>query len=116
MENFLIGGIIISAVLLYLLMPKLLVFIAAHSKGKKGLVFLGALSAVTIPVYFLFGYRNMELLKIALLILFTAAMIWLYFNYRSIDVLVSSQYGQVIATIVFLLIIVLIGVFSWLLI
>lgn len=111
-EYLLIGGIVFFSVLLYLFMPKLISFIAGHSKGTKGFVFLGLISLALIIVYFLFGYRNTGLLKIALLIVFIAAMVWLYFNYRNIDSLISSHYGQGAATIVFLVIILLIWVIS----
>ena len=104
-EYLLMGGIVLFAVLLYLFMPELMSYIAAHSKGTNGIVFLGLIS-------FLFGYRKTDLLKIALLIVFIAAMVWLYFNYRDVDNLISSRYGQGTATIVFLAIILLIWLFS----
>ncbi len=111
-EYLLIGGIVVFAVLLYVALPGVMAFVTSHSKGTKGAVFLGAVSAVMIFLYFLFGYRKTELLKVALLILFIAAMVWLYFNYRSIDVLISSKYGQGAATVVFLVIIVLVLILS----
>ena len=43
-----------------------------------------------IVVYYLFGYRKIDLLKAALLIVFIAAMVWLYFDYRDLDILISS--------------------------
>ena len=111
-EYLLMGGIVLFAVLLYLFMPELMSYIAAHSKGTNGIVFLGLISAALTIVYFLFGYRKTDLLKIALLIVFIAAMVWLYFNYRDVDNLISSRYGQGTATIVFLAIILLIWLFS----
>ena len=111
-EYLLMGAIIIFAVLLYFLMPELMNFVVSHSKGIEGLVFLGLISLVLTIVYYLFGYRQKDLLKIALLIVFIAAMVWLYFNYRDIDIFVSSRYGQVVATIVFLAIILLIWILS----
>ena len=111
-EYLLICGIVIFAVVLYLLMPELMTFMARHSKGTKGLLFLGVISLVLTVVYYLFGYRKMELLKIARLIVFIAAMIWLYFNYRDIDVMISSRYGQISATVVFLAIILLVWLIS----
>ena len=62
---------------------------------------------VLIVVYYLFGYRKIDLLKAALLIVFIAAMVWLYFDYRDLDILISSRYGQGIATVVFLVILLL---------
>ena len=50
--------------------------------------------------------------KVALLIVFITAMVWLYFNYRNIDSLISSRYGQGAATIVFIVIILLVWVIS----
>ena len=111
-EYLLIGGIVIFAILLYLLMPEIMRFVAAHSKGIEGVIFYGLISLVLIIVFYAFGYRKMDLFKIALLILFIVAMSWLYFNYRGIDIFISSRYGQVVATIVFLVIIFLIWLFS----
>ena len=115
-EFLLMAGIVIFAVLLYLFMPGFMNFITEHSKGTKGLVFLGLISLVLIIVFFLFGYRKTDLLKIALLIIFIAAMVWLYFNYRDVDMFISSRYGQGVATIVFFAIILLILVLSIILI
>ena len=115
-EYLLIGAIVVFAVLLYLFMPELLSFVAVHSKGPKGLLFLGPIVLVLIVVYYLFGYKKIDLLKVALLIVFIAAMVWLYFNYRDLDILISSRYGQGIATIVFLVILLLIWLISKLLI
>jgi len=111
-EYLLIGAIVVFAVLLYLLMPQMMTFIASHSKGSKGLLFLGSIVLVLIVVYYLFGYRKMELLKVALLIVFIAVMVWLYFNYRDLDILISSRYGQGAATIIFLAIILLVWLIS----
>ena len=111
-EYLLIGAIVIFAVLLYLFMPDLMNYIAVHSKGRDGIVFLSLISLVLTFVYYLFGYRKMDLLKIALLIVFIAAMVWLYFNYREVDILITSRYGQVAATIVFLVIILVIWLLS----
>ena len=111
-EYFLIGGIIIFAVALYVFMPEILGFFIRNCKGSKGLLFLAAVCIVLITIYFLFGYRKSDLLKIALLILFIAAMIWIYFNYRDLDQLISGRYGQGIATLVFLAIIFLVWLFS----
>ncbi|MBR5995975.1 MAG: hypothetical protein IK026_05310 [Eubacteriaceae bacterium] len=115
-EYLLTGSIIIFAVALYMFMPGLLRFIDVGSRGIKGLVFLGAVGLILTGVYYLFGYRGWELLKIFLLILFIAAMIWLYFNYRDVDNLISSRYGQGVATFVFLVIIFLVWLLSRILI
>ena len=111
-EYLLMGGIVVFAVLLFLLAPELMNFIAMHSKGTDGLVFLGLISLALTFVFFLFGYRKFDLLKSALIIVFLAAMVWLYFNYRDLDVLISSSHGQAAATIVFLVIILLIALGS----
>lgn len=111
-EYLLMGAIVIFAVLLYLFMPELITFVASHSKGINGLYFLGLISLILIIVFYLFDYRKFDLFKVALLIVFICAMIWLYFNYMDIDVLISSHYGQVAATAVFLVIILLIWLFS----
>ena len=63
-EYLLIGGIVIFAVLLYLFMPELMSYIAGHSNGTEGLIFLGLISLALIIVYYLFGYRKIDLLKI----------------------------------------------------
>ena len=115
-EYLLTGGIVLFAVALYVFMPDLLRIVAAGSSGIKGLVFLGAVSLVLTAVYYHFGYRRWELLKVFLLILFIASMIWLYFNYRDVDILISSRYGQGVATLVFLVIIFLVWLLSRILI
>ena len=107
-EYLLIGGIIFFSVLLYFMKPKLIVFITSSSKGKKGLMFHGGFSLVFIAVFYLFGYRGTELLYVSFLIVFIVFMIWLWFNYRDMDVLISSRYGQLAATLVFFGIILLI--------
>ena len=115
-EFLLMAAIVIFAVLLYLFMPDLMSYIIEHSIGIEGLVFLGLICLALIIVFYLFGYRKVELLKIALLIVFIAAMVWLYFNYRDLDNLISSRYGQGVTTVVCLAIILLILVLSKLLI
>ena len=107
-----IGGIVFFAVALYVFMPEILGFLVRGCRGVRGLVFLGTVSAVLVFVYFLFGYRGGSLVKAALLILFIAAMMWLYVNYRDLDVLISGKYGQGAATLVFLAIILLVWLFS----
>ncbi len=67
---------------------------------------------VLIVVYYLFGYRKIDLLKVSLLIVFIAAKVWLYFNYRDLAILISSRYGQGIATVVFLVILFLVWLIS----
>ena len=111
-EYLLMGAIVVVAVVLYLLMPEMIAFVVSHSKGTRGIFFLSLISLGLLIVFFMFGYRGFDLFKIALLILFIAAMVWLYFNYREIDVLISSRYGQLAATAVFLLIILLIWLLS----
>ena len=111
-EYILIGGIIIFAVALYVFMPDILGFFFRNCKGTRGVVFLGMISLILVFVYFLFGYRGSDLFKIALLILGLAAMIWLYFNYRDLDQFISGKYGQGIATLVFLAIVLLVWLFS----
>ena len=111
-EFVLIAGIIIGAVLLYVLMPDIFNFVAKYSKGSTGLIFFGAVSVIIALIYFLFGYRGKSLLYVISLVLFIALMIWLYFNYRSIDAAISSRYGQGVATVIFLVIIAIIWLFT----
>ncbi|MBE6123301.1 MAG: hypothetical protein E7190_11420 [Erysipelotrichaceae bacterium] len=49
-------------------------------------LFLLAVSAMLDAVYSAFGYRGESLLYMTALIIFIALMVWLYFNYRSIDI------------------------------
>ena len=111
-EYLVIGGIVIFTLVLYLIMPNLMSFVADNSKGTRGIIFLSLVSLVLVIIYYFFGYRKMELVKVALLILFIAAMIWLYFNYRTIDIMISSRYGQGVATIVCLILFILIWFIS----
>ena len=111
-EILLMVGIVVFAVLLYFFAPEWLGFFVENSKGIKGVVLLGVISLVLVFIFFLFGYRKFDLLKIALLIVFIAAMVWLYFNYRDVDSLIVSRFGQGVATIVVLAIIVLIWVIT----
>lgn len=101
-ETLIIGGIIVFAVALYFFMPALFTFFSKNCRGIRGVILLGAISLVVFVIFCLFGYKGSSLIKIALLILFIAAMIWLYFNYRDVDVFISGRYGQGIATLVFL--------------
>ena len=109
-EKLLMIGIVVFAVVLYFAMPFLYNFVITHSKGTQGIIFFGIVSLVLSVVFFLFGYRGKEMIYIVALIIFIAAMFWLYINYRDLDVYISSRYGQLVATVVFLLIILAIYV------
>ena len=111
-EYLWIGGIVFLAVALYVFMPVIIGFFARNCRGVRGLIFLGIISAVLVFVFYLLGYRGGSLIKVALLILFIAAMMWLYCNYRDLDIFISGKYGQGAATLVFLAIIFLIWLFS----
>ena len=58
------------------------------------------------------GYRDKSLVYIIAILLFLAVCIWLYFNYRSIDAVISERYGQAVATIIFLAIVAAIWLFT----
>ena len=109
-EILLMIGIVVFAVLLYFAMPYLIKVVVAHSKGTEGIIFFSIVSLVLTIVFFLFGYRGKELVYVIALIFFIALMCWLYFNYHDLDIFISSRYGQLIATAVFLMIILIIFV------
>ena len=108
--------IIVLAVGLYFVMPNIFTLIARYSKGIEGLVFQLIIAILLAGLYYLMGYRKKSLAYVTLLILFVCTMIWLYFNYRDLDVIISQRYGQWAATAVFALIIILVCVISRLLI
>ena len=108
--------IVLIAVVLYFVLPKALTLIARYSMGVEGIVFQLAIALIITGLYYLMGYRKKSLVKVFLLIVFICAMTWLYFNYRQIDVIISSQYGQGVAAGVFAAIVLLVWMFGKILI
>ena len=107
------AGIIMFAVVLYFIWPAVIsAFADGKSQGTAGIAILAAVCLAVIGIFYYFGCRGRELLTVALLVLFIAAMIWLYFNYRDLDIMISSRYGQGAANLVFLVLIILIGLIS----
>ncbi len=110
-ENLLIGAIIVFAVALYFLMPRVFLFLSHNGKGISGLGLCLIFALVMTAVFLLFGYRGKSLLYIFFLSLGIALMIWLYLNYRDLDEIIGSRYGQIAATGAFVAIVVLIWLF-----
>ncbi len=108
--------IVILGVGLYFLLPKVFVLVARYSLGVEGIVFQLAIALVLTGLYYLMGYRKKALVKVFLLIVFVCALIWLYFNYRQLDEIIATQYGQGVATGVFAAIIFLVWIFGKILI
>ncbi len=111
-EYLIIGIIIIFTLGLYLLMPSIFEFIRNNSIGVRGAGFWSVAVGVLLVAYYLMGYRGRSLLYVLLLLVFIAACIWLYFNYRSVDTYITTRYGQVAATVVFLVLAVIIWLFT----
>ena len=108
--------IVVAAVGLYFVMPNIFKLIAKYSRGIEGLVFQLIMAILLGGLYYLMGYRQKSLAYVFLLILFVCIMIWIYFNYRNLDVIISNRYGQGAAMAVFVLIIILVCLISRLLI
>ncbi len=115
-EFMLEAFIVLLAVGLYFLLPRVFMLIASYSMGVEGIVFQLAISLVLTGLYYLMGYRKKRLVMVFLLIVFVCAMIWLYFNYRQLDEIIATQYGQGVATGVFAAIILLVWLFGKILI
>lgn len=111
-EYLLIGAIILFAVIVYVMMPEIFSFVARHSRGTTGALYLLTLVVLLAIVYYLMGYRGRSLAYVVMLLLFVGGCIWLYFNYRDLDVMISDRFGQGAATIVFLLLIAGIWLFT----
>lgn len=103
--------IIILALGLYIMSPKIYLWFVRNGAGVSGLAFYFIISLAVAAAFFLMGYRGKSLLYVFVLILGIAMMFWLYQNYRDLDTLISSRYGQLAATGVFLLIILMIWLF-----
>ncbi|MBP3871203.1 MAG: hypothetical protein J6E46_09525 [Faecalicoccus sp.] len=110
-EYFWMALILILGVVTYFGIPYLLRYLAENMHGMKALMIIAGITCVGTFLYYLWGYRGRELIYVALIILFLMGMVWLYFNYRTLDVYISSTYGQLTATAVFILIIVAIWLF-----
>ncbi|MBR0137919.1 MAG: hypothetical protein IJM15_05870 [Erysipelotrichaceae bacterium] len=111
-DSLIIAAIIIFALGLYVMMPKIFVFFAKYGKGVNGLALYLGISLIVAVAYWVMGYRGKSMLYIIGLILGISLMIWLYQNYRDIDTLISSRYGQLAATCFFFLIIILVWLFT----
>ncbi len=111
-DVLLIAGIVVAAVALYFLMPALYRFAARVTQGVQGLLLLFAVAALVSVPFFFRGYRKKRFVYVLLLLLFIALMIWLYFNYRALDSFLSARFGQLAATVVFLLIIAAVWLIS----
>ncbi|MBR0229947.1 MAG: hypothetical protein IJL94_01015 [Erysipelotrichaceae bacterium] len=106
------AGIFIFAIVLYLAMPTLYKIVVTNSQGTSGLIFLLTVSVILTAVFYLMGQRGKGLLYVFVLIIGIALMIWLYFNYRSIDTYISNKYGQMAATGIFLAIVLAVWLFT----
>ncbi len=111
-DSLIIAAIIVFALGLYVMMPKIFVFFAKYGKGVNGLALYLGISLIVAVAYWLMGYRGKSMLYIIGLILGISLMIWLYQNYRDIDTLIGSRYGQLAATGFFFLIIILVWLFT----
>ena len=99
----LIGSIIVFALLLYVMLPKIYLWFVHYGAGVSGLAFYFVISLAVTAAFFLMGYRGKSLLYIFVLALGIVLMFWLYQNYRDLDSYIGSRFGQLAATGVFLL-------------
>ncbi len=106
-----IGAIIILALGLYIMSPGIILWFIRHGAGIGGLAFYFVISLAVTAAFLLMGYRGRSLLYVFVLVLGIALMFWLYQNYRDLDSFISSRYGQLAATGVFLLLILVIWLF-----
>ena len=111
-ETLLIVAIVLFAIISYFAMPKLIMFAARNIHGLQGLFFLCLAVLIITARYYLMGYRGKSLAYVIAILLFLAVCIWLYFNYRSIDTIISERYGQAVATAIFLAVIAAVWLFT----